>query len=389
MIARRLLPIFIAAACAGAAGYYIGRQNPEPPPPAETKPVTARPAPAPPSPPAAPARLSSQVSTLVGIEPITAANAAKVAWRILEEPDPRARMTACLVLIESMTAENAQAILQTFRDITARTGRKHDAEWALMVRRYGALRGAEGLKDLMPAMFNVGLAVEGLATQDPEAALAAIRESGITDPHLATAWLNGICVKDPARALTLAFSGQYNNADGGVLLKQAISCVGVESARELLQKAIDDAPENAGNSSVFKSCFGALGEALFHKNLTLGTPGEMLPWLEQQKNGDYLPAGFISRAAHENLTAGNVDAALKFLESMSEGRPAPRGVERLYESAGADPKIVGNMDEAACARLIKLLPPDPPALMKLADSVETVNPERAAQLRRSLDLPPP
>lgn len=386
MNTRRLLPIFIAAACAGAAGYFIGKQSSGSPPPAETKPVVTMPAPAPSS--SAPARLSSQVTALVGTEAITAANAAKVAWRILEEPDPRARMTACLVLIESMTPDNAPAILQTFREITTKTGRKHDAEWALMLRRYGALRGAAGLKDLMPVMFNVGLAVEGLATQDADAALAAIKDSGITDPHLTTAWLNGICVKDPARALTLALNGQYNGANGGALLNQAISCVGVEKARELLEKAINAAPDGAGNSEVFKNCFGALGDALFHKNLTLETPAEMLPWLEQQKDADYLPTRFISRAAHENLTTGNVEAALKFIETMSEGRPAPRGVERLYESAGSDPKIVGSMDEATCARLIKLLPPDPPALMKLADSVEKVNPERAAQLRTALEPPP-
>ena len=37
------------------------------------------------------------------------------------------------VILESMTASNAHAVYQAFRDIMARTGRRHDAEWGLML----------------------------------------------------------------------------------------------------------------------------------------------------------------------------------------------------------------------------------------------------------------
>ena len=379
MNAARLFPIVFAAAFTGAVGYYIGSRNAPPPSAPEVKPATVKTAPAP-----APAIQSTGTVALPGLPPLTAANATEVAYRILEEADPGARMTSAMALIAGMTPENARGVLQAFRDITTKTGRKHDAEWALMLRRYGALRGAEGLQDLMPEMFNVGLAVEGLAARDPDAALAALKAAGLTDPQLTGAWLNGICVKDPGKALTLALSGQYEGANGGALLGQAINCIGVDKAREAMQAAMDAAPAGALNSPVFQGLYGALGDALFHKYWTLNTPAGMLPWLEAQKDEAHLPSRFVARAVHDNMLKGDPLEALAFLERMNAGRETLRGTERLYESVGGSPQIVAGMDEAACARLIKYLPPDPPALMKLADEVEKVNPARAAQLRRAL-----
>ncbi len=383
---RRILPPLLAAAVAGAAGYFIGARNPADPgagtetPRAAVRPVSVSPA----LPPPGTGRLSARTSALLGSEPITAANATPVTFRILEEADPVARMSAIMALIENMTPENARAVLQGFLDITVKTGRKHDAEWAQMLRQYGALRGADGLKDLMPEMFNVGLAVEGLAARDPDAALAAISQAGLNDPRLTAAWLNGICVKDPEKALTLALSGKYEGANGDALLKQAINCTGVEKARETFQKALDAAPLGAPESPVFKGLFGALGDALFHKYWTLGTPEEMLPWLEEQKDASYLPSRFIARALNENILKGNVGEAIDFLERMNVGRETPRGGERFYEMANANPKIVADMDEATCARLLKYLPNDPAGLVELVDKVQKENPARAAQLRAAL-----
>jgi hypothetical protein len=382
MKTRPFIPILLAAALAGAGGYYLGSKWTPPPPaapaPAE-KPAVAKPAP----PPAGTGRYSARTNELLGSEPVTAENATPITYRILEEAYPGARMAAIIALIENMTPENARGVLQGFVDITVKTGRKHDAEWAQMLRRYGMLRGAEGLKDLMPEMFNVGIAVEGLAAHDPDAALAAIQQSGINDPKLTSAWLNGICVKDPEKALTLALSGKYDGADGTALLNQTVSCFGVEKAREVLQKALDDGGA-AADSPVFKGLIGALGDTLFHKYWTIGTPGEMLPWLEQQKDEAYLPARFVARAAHDNLLKGDPAAALSFLETMNEGRQTMRGVERLYEAGIANPQVIGNMDEATCARLIKFLPDYPPSLIELADKVDKVNPARAEQLRAAL-----
>jgi len=386
MNARSLTPIFLAAALAGAAGYYLGAKAAPVAPVADPRPPAVKPAPvktAPP-PPAGTGRYSARTSELLGTEPITAANATPVTFRILEEADPGARMAAIMALIENMTPENARGVLQGFVDITVKTGRKHDAEWGHMLRRYGVLRGADGLKDLLPEMFNVGLAVEGLAAHDADAAIAAIQQSGINDPHLTGAWLNGICVKDPEKALTLALSGKYENANGAALLNQTVSCFGVEKAREVLQKAMDGGGAAVADSPVFKGLFGALGDTLFHKYWTLGTPGEMLPWLEQQKDAAYLPARFVDRAVHDNLLKGDPAAALDFLERMNEGRETRRGVDRLYAAGIANPQVIAGMDEATCARLMKFLPDYPPSLIELADKVAKVNPARAAQLRTAL-----
>jgi hypothetical protein len=388
----RLLPPLLAAVIAGAGGYFLGRGTAEAPSADANKPVAVKMArPLPPPPPRAaanPAVLSAEVMDLLGKEPITAANAKGIAYRILEEPDPVTRMTACLVLLESMTAENARAIHLAFVDITKNSGRKHDGEWGMMLRRFGSLMGAEGFKTLLPDMYNVGLAVEGLAAMDPEAALEAIKASGLTDPALTNSWLNGLCVKDPQRALKLALNGQYNSANGQALLSQAISCIGVDKAKDFMQEAINGVPpELAGSvagTDVFKGMYNQLGEALFHKNWTLGTPAEMLPWVVAQKDEKHLQPWFVTRAVRENFAVGDPVEVLNFLDTMNTGREAPLGTGELYQIGRNNPKMVADFSEADCARFMKYLPPDRPALQELAREVGKLNPARAAQLLTAL-----
>ena len=209
MSAPRLLHILVPAVLMGGLGYYIGRQHDSSPPaPA----LSAKTSPAPPPPPA-PAKATVPAGLAAYAVPVTAANAAGLTTRALTNSDPVARMAASMLLVASMTPDNARAIYQAYIDSTTKEGRKHDGEWALMLRRYGEVMGATALEDVKTDPFNAALVVEGLAAHDPAAALAALKASGLEGPALTGAWLTGLCRKDPQQALTLALSGDYNNAD--------------------------------------------------------------------------------------------------------------------------------------------------------------------------------
>ena len=376
----RLLHILVPAVLMGGLGYYIGRQH-DSSPPAPALPAKTSPAP---PPPPAPAKATVPAGLAAYAVPVTAANAASLTTRALTNADPVARMAASMLLVASMTPDNARAIYQAYIDSTTKEGRKHDGEWALMLRRYGEVMGATALEDVKADPFNAALVVEGLAAHDPAAALAALKASGLEGPGLTGAWLTGLCRKDPQQALTLALSGDYNNADGTGLLDQAINSLGLDGASAAFQKALDAAPEKAATSPVFRTALGTLGNTLFHKNWTLGTPQVMLPWLEQQKD-QYLPDTFIDRAAHDNMLKGDPVQTLDFLDRMNAGRPLPRGGEQLFTAFIEAPQILSGMSAANCARVMKYFPANDPArLLELVMKMETINPDRAAQLKTAL-----
>ncbi len=391
MQSTRILPLAAAAAVAGALGYYAGRQSEPPaagisadgkiPEARNTSAVTAQTVPR--------NTLPASLTKLRGDDPLTASNATALTFRALEESDPVTRMAATTLLLESMTPENALAIRQAFLDITTQTGRQSPAEWALMVQRCGTVLGSQALKVFASDKHNSALAIEGFASVDPDGALAALKTAGLEGAQMTRAWLAGVCRKDPQKALTLALSGDHDGVNAGALLNQAIQSAGIEGAREALQRALDTPPGDAVTSAAFPEIFSALAKALAHKYTTNGTPGEMLKWLEQQKDQPHLSDGLLSDAAYDNLLKGDPAGTVAWLERMNTGKDgSPAGTARLFDAVVTDPKILSKLDDASFARLLPFMEKDLLRLQVLAAMVEETNPGRAKQIRAAMPAAP-
>ena len=381
MQSTRIPSLIAVAVLFGGGGYFLGRQN-EPSPAATPAPANSVAPNKVPVAPLVPGALPDSLARLRGSDPLTAANAAALTFRALEEGDPVTRMAATTILLESMTPENALAIRQAFLDVTAQTGRRADGEWALMVRRCGSVLGAEALKQFAADNHNVALAVEGFAFANPDGAMAACKAAGLSGSQITNSWLTGVCRKDPGKALALALSGEYEGINGAGLLNQAIQAAGVEGAREAMQRALDADPEQAPSSAAFPGLFNALADALLHKNLTGGTPGEMLKWLEQQKGQPYLTDSLLDRAAFETMRKGNPGETLAWLERMNAGNAGPpAGTARLHDAVAANPKILTSLDDASFARFLPLMERDALKVLSYAGIMEPVRPERAYQIR--------
>jgi hypothetical protein len=291
-----------------------------------------------------------------------------------------------------MTPSNARAIRQAFLDVTVKTGRRHDGEWSLMLRRYGEVLGADGLKDLKPDIHNMALAVEGWAAVDPDGASAGIRQPGMENSRLNNAWLTGLCSQDVQKALGLALDGFTPDMDAAALITQAIHTAGLDGARDALQKALDAAPAEVGGSPEFQKLFDSLADSMFHKHKTDGTTMEMCLWLEKQKSQPYLSDSIVSHGAQDALQQGNPSEAIAWLERINEGRTGSLlGSKGIFAAVANNPAVVAGMDETTLKRTIALLPANPAAINALADMVQPLNADRAKQLRDAAgaQTPPP
>lgn len=387
MNASRLLTLVIGFLIAAAGGFFLGRKTVEPPAVVKPTPEQAedRSQPPPlPRPATVPAVLSEEVMALVGTDKITAANGQAVAYRVLAEGDPLRRLTACMVLLESMNRENARGIMEAFREITQKTGRKHDGEWQLMLRRFGAVRGTGGVKELLNDPRSAGMALEGYAAVDPDGAEKALKELGSANPDLKNYWLTGLCVKDPQRALRLGFSDDFPGANGKALIQQAINSVGVSEAKEMMQKALSAEEVDISERSVFDNAFSQFNENLFHWYTTRGTPGEMMPWMMEQRDAPYVKGHMVDQTVHDNFTQGDPLKTVEFLESFNAGeRKAILGTARIYEALLKKPAAVTALSDEDYGRLEKyLLPTAGGEFEALVAAVERINPERAALMRK-------
>jgi hypothetical protein len=385
---RQLIPVAVAAVVFGVGGYQFGRLGSETAPPPRAVNIHPKPAPAV-STPDRPSGdgsvpMPESIAEILGDAPLSGANASAVAYRALEEADPVNRMAATTVLLASMTPSNAKAIFQAFVDITKRTGRKHDTEWALMLKRYGEVAGVAGLEDVAGNPHSLGSFIEGMAAADPDGTLAALTASGIDPAPYSTAWLTGICRKDPEKAMRLALSGKYQSIDARSLLNQAIQTSGLDGAREALQVAIDSAGDETAGDPVFIGLFNSFADNLFHKHATTGTVGEMLKWIEQQKGQPYLSDQLIDRAARESFLKGDRAETLAWLGRINAGEDHSAGSTGLYEAASSDPNIIGEMDDATFAQLLPMLPKDPAKLEFFAVALRSTNPARAEQFHAAV-----
>jgi hypothetical protein len=386
MNASRILSYVIVALAAGAGGYFAGRPGDNQGSSGNRlKPENARVENA----HGSGGFIPAAVAKIIGDTPPTADTAKSITFRALETSDPVNRMAAVALLVESMTPENAPAIYQGFLDITTKTGRKHDGEWALMLKRYGEVMGAACFKQLQSEPFNLALAIEGWATVDPEGVVKSLKEAKVQDSRFDTALLTGICRKDPANALAMALSGGYATLDGNAIITQAIHTSGLDGAQAALQKALDPhAGENITGSPVFQKIFGAFTDAMFHKNWTDGTPEPMLKWLEQQKDQSYITPAILEHAVHDAVIKGDPAAAADWLARMNEGRTGEvAGGRGIFLAVFETPSVLEKMDDATFNRILPMLPKyASESFNALATMIERTNPARADQLR--LAAPP-
>lgn len=378
----QLISYVVVAAAGALGGYFAGHQGEATADHGKVKPKVGpvtQPAKSDTARPGLTASVTGSLERLLGSEPLTPANAPAIARRILTEADPVRRMAAVGALLGAMTPENARAIRQGFLESTTKDGRRHDGEWALMVRKLGEVLGEAGFREMGPSPFNLGLAMEGWAAADPDAALAMMQADKEHGSDHASAWLTGLCRKDSSRAFAELLAGKFPNVNADGLLQLAVNGSGLDGAREALQKAIDEGPEDTATQPVLRSLVGAMAETLFHKYNTDGNPTGMFPWLEQQKGQPYLDDALVVRAADNAIKAGKQEETLNFLERMNQDRPAgnPVGSDLLLQMVTQP----GNkLDDVSFDRAIKVLQADEARLRAAAAIMNSINPERAARL---------
>jgi len=379
----RSILIAVTIGLAGAGGYWLGTlSNGDSKQGAIVKPRE--------SPVAPPVRTSAftlppGVAGIIGDAPLSDEAAAAAAFHGLEAADPVRRMAAVTLILESMTPSNARAIYKSFVDVTKKTGRRHDVEWGLMLKKYGEVLGAQALKDVQPVVFNMTHVIEGIAAADPAAAAAVLKASGVKDKALTIGMLTGICRKDPVAAFNAALQKEFADIDSGGLLKQAVQAVGLDGALDALQKALDAESEEAGNTAAFRGLFDALADSIMHKNITNGTPGETLKWLEKQKGQPYISGKLLDNAARDTANRGNIAEAVSWVERMNSGdNPSMGGGQGLYDVISSDTKHLSAMDKDTFGRFVALIPKDPDNFEFLAALAAQVNPEYASRLREAM-----
>ncbi len=377
MKANPTLTCVVVAMAAGTAGYFLPHPAGKPDPggtatkiqAVESRTATGSALP-----------LPASIARIIAGASLSGSNANAFTYRALEEANPVTRMAAVGVLLESMTEENGPAIYQAFLDITKKTGRRHDGEWSLMLKRYGEVMGPSCIALLADNKANLALAVEGWAYADPDEARKALKKAGIEGPAIDTGWLTGICRKDPDKALALALSGNYAGIDCAALIAQSINTSGLEGAREALQNAINNASTTTAAEPVFQNLFNALAETMLHKNKTDGTPEAMLSWLKQQKGQPYLTSGIIDSVAFENCTYGNPVEAIKWLGEINESHDGEvMGVRGIIKAIKENPAIMDKVDEATFDLFMQALPKTPGVYQALAQMLAK-NPARADKL---------
>lgn len=382
----RLLPAALAAVVAGSAGYFWGKNSGDG---AVNKtksgiPVMASTG----GKSAAPAAQEVFARVLDG-GAVTAANGTAITMEVLSIPDPVRRMAVTSLLLESMTPENARAIHQGFVELTTKTGRKTDGEWALMLRKFGSVLGEAGYREAGEVIFNRALAMEGWASVDPEGAEKALKSDTSFHSDLNNAWLTGMCLKDPQKALHYALNGGSQALNAGSLMAQAIASSGIDGAQAALQAALDSSPPEAGASSDFHGLFNALVDNMFHRNATLGTPEVMLPWLEKQKDQPYVTGAVMERGASEVWRAGKPADAISFLERLNAERPEGEkvGAGLIFEEAFRDPEALAAVDDEVFQRALAMADRNPERLKTTAAVLSGKAPEKAAMVRAL--IPPP
>jgi hypothetical protein len=330
------------------------------------------------------ALVSPELRGLIGNESLTNSSAHRVTMRVLEEADPVRRATAVGLILDSMTPANASAIRQGFLDITIETGRVHDGEWGLMVRKFGETMGKAALDEIKSNPLESSSAFEGWAMADPNGALEHFRKMDPSDPtyrNFCSSLLTGIARTDPGKSFKMLLDDPDMTVDTRGLLNCAVQTLGMEGAGQALQNSLDQAGPEASRSDAFRSIFNQLANTMMHQNWTSGKSENVLPWLEQQKGQPFLTNQVVNHAVMDVALQGKVTVALNWLDRMNEGDDQKNlGRDGVCNAVLRDPTLLAKADEATFDRVIALLPADGNVRKSLADRLAQIRPDYAARL---------
>ena len=334
--------------------------------------------------------VSPELRGLIGNASLTDSSARRVTMHVLEETDPVRRATAIGLILDSMTPANASAIRQGFLDITIETGRVHDAEWGLMVRKFGETMGKAALDEISNNPLESASAFGGWAAADPEGALEYFRKMNPSDPtyqNFCSSLLTGIARTDPGRSFKMLLGDPEMTVDTRELLRCAVQSLGMEGASQALQDSLDQAGPEASRSDAFRSIFTQLADTMIHQNWTSGKSENVLPWLEQQKGQPFLTHDIANHAAMDVALQGKITLALDWMDRMNEGGNVNDadnlGREGVCNAVLRDPTLLAKADEATFDRVIALFPAEEHVRNTLASILAPLKPAYADRVRNA------
>lgn len=388
MSLRQFGVLVLTAVAAGMVGYWSGRSSREV---AVEKPVgeganamvkVVAPSTAPmklepedevfPIPPA--------VRALLGVGPVSDAAMHRKVMQVLEEPDPVRRSAAVSLLLENMSPTNADAFRAAFLDSTAQSGRRHDAEWGMMLKQYGKVLGKESMVRLKESWEDAPKALEGWATADPAGAVAWLTPEQPNYNYLRKTLLAGVALADPAVAFGAVLSNPGAPLEPGWIIQNAVLSAGTDGVTKALQQALDQAPPEATDHPAFRDLFGELTGAVFRQKWEARRSLEMLPWLESLKGQPFVTEGMIGHGAKDVVMQGHLTEALDWLDRMEVPNQRPAVSNGLMDGLLSNTDQLAKADAATLERIIARFPDDVRSLQRAAQAMAQKNPAHAARL---------
>jgi hypothetical protein len=243
---------------------------------------------------------------------------------VLEEPNELTRLRKTMEFFESLTAASWQTAFDAMAIETVQTGRTHDMEWRLLLRRGGELMGAAGMEQFVKEgkRYEGSLIMTGWAATDPMAARAWVEAlpPGEDRSTFLGDLVDGMVQQDPTDAVELlaSLSPSERAAYAGKLIRGTIQHGGYAAATAALEQA-RQAQADAGetNTSYTNSMFRTIADRVLFSNWTAKTPQLACRWIgENAEAGDLNPT-LLKRAAGDFARADPAGAVL-WLETLSQ-----------------------------------------------------------------------
>lgn len=320
------------------------------------------------------------VRALLGAEAVPDEAMHAKVMQVLAEADPVRRSAAVSLLLETMSPANADAFRAAFLESTAQTGRRHDAEWGMMLKQYGKVLGKESMVRLKDSWEDVPKALEGWATGDPAGAMAWLSPEQPNYNHLRKTMLAGVALADPAVAFGAVLSDPGAPLEAGWIIHNAVLSAGTDGVTKALQQALDQAPPEATDHPAFRALFGELAGAVFRQKWEARRSLDMLPWLESLKGQPFVTEDMIGHGAKDAVMQGHLTQALDWLDRMEIPSQRPAVSSGLMDGLLSNTDNLARVDEATLERIIARFPEDADQLQKAAQALAQKNPAHAARL---------
>lgn len=325
--------------------------------------------------------ISSELRLLLGDSPVPDAAIHSKMMQVLQEPDAVRRTAAVTLLLEKMNAANADAFREAFLECTAKSGRRHDNEWGMMLRQYGKVLGAEGMTRLKDVPQDAQKVLEGWAIANPTAVQSWLSRDHPDYKSLHMTMLSGIALVDPEMAFALVLSNPSEPIEPGWIINNGILGSGTDGVTIALQKALDSALPEAVDSQAFRDIFGNLTGAVFRQKWEARESIKMLPWLESLKGQPFVTGDMIGHGAMDAILQGNLIPTLDWLDRMEGPAARPAVTDGFLQGILGNSDLLAEANAASLERVIARFPPNSPALAKLAQAVAGKNPAFAARLQ--------